>query len=133
MPSQIQVLGIKLQMCHKFITLVKFGFSEKATKFEKNLHRTFDKSILFCVRKSVLLVKKSTKIFRNSRRIPLSSAFFQNPVGKATFCRVSAAFLTGLLTEIPSRILAELMTSAFPSRILEKLKFVTFQNLCSGL
>ena len=66
---------------------------------------------------------------RNSRRIPLSSAFFQNPVGKATFCRVSAAFLTGLLTEIPSRILAELMTSAFPSRILTgKVKVCYFST-----
>ena len=54
-------------------------------------------------------------------------SFFQNPVGKATFCRVSAAFLTGLLTEIPSRILAELMTSAFPSRILSgKVKVCYF-------
>ena len=44
--------------------VVKFGFSEKATKFEKNLRRTFDKTLVFCVRNSVL-VKKSTKIFQN--------------------------------------------------------------------
>ena len=44
--------------------VVKFGFSEKATKFEKNLRRTFDKSVVFCARNSVL-VKKSTKIFQN--------------------------------------------------------------------
>ena len=56
---------------------------------------------------------------RNSWRIPLSSAFFSKPSWKINFLeRVSAAFLTRLLTEIPSRILAELMTSAFPSRIL---------------
>ena len=40
---------------------VKFGFSEKATKFEKNLCHTFDKSIVFCAHNSVL-VKKLTKI-----------------------------------------------------------------------
>ena len=34
--------------------VVKFGFSEKATKFEKkNLRRTFDKTLVFCVRNSV--------------------------------------------------------------------------------
>ena len=43
---------------------VKFGFSEKATKFEKNLCRTFDKSVVFCARNS-LIIKKSTKIFKN--------------------------------------------------------------------
>ena len=43
---------------------VLFGFSEKATKFEKNLRRTFDKSIMFCARNSVL-VKKLTKNFQN--------------------------------------------------------------------
>jgi hypothetical protein len=43
---------------------VKFGFSEKATKFEKNLRRTLDKSVVFCARNSEL-VKKSTKIFQN--------------------------------------------------------------------
>ena len=44
--------------------LIKFGFSEKATKFEKILRRTFDKSVVFCARNSVL-VKKLTKIFQN--------------------------------------------------------------------
>ena len=44
--------------------LIKFGFSEKATKFEKILCRTFDKSVVFCARNSVL-VKKLTKIFQN--------------------------------------------------------------------
>ena len=34
---------------------VKFGFSEKATKFEKNLLFTFDKSVVFCARNSVLV------------------------------------------------------------------------------
>ena len=43
---------------------VKFGFSEKATKFEKNLRRIFDKSFEFCARNSVL-VKKLTNIFQN--------------------------------------------------------------------
>ena len=43
---------------------LKFGFSEKATKFDKNLCRTFDKSVVFCARNSIL-VKKSTKIFQN--------------------------------------------------------------------
>ena len=41
---------------------VKFGFSEKATKFEKNPRRTFDESVVFCARNSIL-VKKSSKIF----------------------------------------------------------------------
>ena len=36
--------------------MLKFGFSEKAMKF--------DKSIMFCAGNSVL-VKKSTKIFKN--------------------------------------------------------------------
>ena len=40
---------------------IKFGFSEKAIKFEKNLRRTFDKSVVFCARNSVF-VKKLTKI-----------------------------------------------------------------------
>ena len=44
--------------------IVKFGFSEKATKFEKNLLFTFDKSVVFCARNSVF-VKKSTNIFKN--------------------------------------------------------------------
>ena len=48
----------------RYFILLKFGYSEKATKFEKNLRRTFDKSVVFCARNSVL-VKKSTKIFKN--------------------------------------------------------------------
>ena len=48
----------------KYHEVIKFGFSEKATKFEKNLLRTFDKSVVFCAHNSVL-VKKSTKIFQN--------------------------------------------------------------------
>ena len=56
-----------------------------------------------------------SQFFQNSTVI----CFFSKPSWKINFLeRVSAAFLTGLLTEIPSRILAELMTSAFPSRIL---------------
>ena len=43
---------------------MQYWFYEKATKFEKNLCRTFDKSVVFCARNSVL-VKKSTKIFKN--------------------------------------------------------------------
>ena len=50
--------------CQVFKVWIKFGFSEKATKFEKNLRRTFDKSVVFCARNSVL-VKKLTKIFQN--------------------------------------------------------------------
>ena len=46
--------------CH----LLKFGFSEKATKFEKNLRCTFDKSVVFCAH-NIVLVKKLTKIFQN--------------------------------------------------------------------
>ena len=42
---------------------IKFGFSEKATKFEKNLRRTFDKNVVFCALNNSVLVKKSTKIF----------------------------------------------------------------------
>ena len=37
--------------------MVKFGFSEKATKFEKNLCHTFDKSVLFCARNRVTCQK----------------------------------------------------------------------------
>ena len=33
-----------------FHITLKFGFSEKATKFEKNLRRTFDKNVVFCAR-----------------------------------------------------------------------------------
>ena len=45
--------------------VTKFGFYEKAIKFEKKiLRRTFDKSVVFSARSSVL-VKKSTKIFQN--------------------------------------------------------------------
>ena len=43
---------------------LKFGFSERVTKCEKNLPRTFHKSVVFCARNSVI-VKKSTKIFQN--------------------------------------------------------------------
>ena len=46
-----------------FSHLLKFGFSEKATKFEK-IVCTFDKSVVFYARNSVL-VKKLTKIFKN--------------------------------------------------------------------
>ena len=41
---------------------VKFGFIEKATKLKKNPRRTFDKSVVFCARNSVL-VKKLPKTF----------------------------------------------------------------------
>ena len=44
--------------------LLKFGFFEKATKFEKNLHHTFDKSFVFCARNSILV--KSTKTFQTN-------------------------------------------------------------------
>ena len=48
-----------------FPTKVKFGFTEKAKKFEKIfVILTFDKSVVFCAPNSVL-VKKSTKIFQN--------------------------------------------------------------------
>ena len=46
------------------ILMAKFGFFEKATKFETNLRSTFDKRAVFCARNRVL-VKKSTKIFQN--------------------------------------------------------------------
>ena len=46
------------------LCLLKFGFSEKATKFEENLRNTFDKGVMFCAR-NIILVKKSTKIFKN--------------------------------------------------------------------
>ena len=49
-----------VKMCQQ-CSFVKFGFSEKATKVEKDLRRTFDKSVVFYARNSVL-VKKSTKI-----------------------------------------------------------------------
>ena len=63
-----RILGPQIEeftfLVHKF-SVIKFGFSEKATKFEKNLRRTFDKSVVFCARNSVL-VKKSTKIFKKN-------------------------------------------------------------------
>ena len=64
-------------------SFVTFGFSEKATKLKKNLHRTFDKSVVFCARNSVL-VKKLTKIFQNKCGQVVSyklyrSNFLQNP------------------------------------------------------
>ena len=43
---------------------IKFGFYEKATKYEKDLGHTFDKSVVFCAHNSVL-AKKLTKIFQN--------------------------------------------------------------------
>ena len=46
-----------------FSHLLKFGFSEKATKFEKIFVALY-KSVVFCARNSVL-VKKLTKIFKN--------------------------------------------------------------------
>ena len=49
---------------YRNVASLKFGFSEKATKFEKNLCLTFDKIVLFCASNSVL-VKKLTKIFQN--------------------------------------------------------------------
>ena len=49
---------------YRNVASLKFGFSEKATKFEKNLCCTFDKSVVFCARNSAL-VKKLTKIFQN--------------------------------------------------------------------
>ena len=58
--KQPQLLRLHQQFDQIF--QVKLGFSEKATKFEKNLGRTFDKSVVFCAGNSVL-VKKSTKIF----------------------------------------------------------------------
>ena len=50
--------------CVFLLIVLKLGFSEKATKFEKKILCTFDKSIVLCVRNSVL-VKKSTNIFQN--------------------------------------------------------------------
>ena len=58
-------------LCNKILfkdvtlLILKFGFSEKATNFEENLCRTFDMSVVFCVRNSVL-VKKLRKIFQNN-------------------------------------------------------------------
>ena len=40
------------------LVFLKFGFSEKATKFEENLRRTFDKSVVFCARNSVCTCQK---------------------------------------------------------------------------
>ena len=51
--------------------VLKFGFSEKATKFEKNIRRTFDKSVVFCARNSVI-VKKSTTIFFKCGQVVLT-------------------------------------------------------------
>ena len=48
----------------KISTYCKVWFSWEGLKICKNLRRTFDKSVVFCARNSVL-VKKSTKIFQN--------------------------------------------------------------------
>ena len=58
------MLKYTMYLHSKYQAVVKFGFSEKATKFEKFFCRTFDKSVVFCARNTVL-VKKSTKIFQN--------------------------------------------------------------------
>ena len=52
-------------MLLKFQEFLKFGFSEKATKFENNLCCTFDKSVVFCAQKSIL-VKKLMKKFKTN-------------------------------------------------------------------
>ena len=46
------ILNVGLNVSKNEISndLLKFGFSEKATKFEKNLRRTFDKSVVFCAK-----------------------------------------------------------------------------------
>ena len=44
---------------------IKFGFYEKATKYEKDLGHTFDKSVVFCAHNSVL-VQKLTKILKKN-------------------------------------------------------------------
>ena len=46
------------------VDIIKFGFYEKAKKFEKNNCCTFDKNVVSCAGNSVL-VKKSKKIFQN--------------------------------------------------------------------
>ena len=51
------VYVLLISECNLLSLCVKFGFSEKATKFEKSLHRTFDKSVVFCSRNSVLFNK----------------------------------------------------------------------------
>ena len=64
LPSSHLQVKRKSRIPNLCMTFLKFGFSEKATKFEKNLRRTFDKSIVFCACNSIL-VKKSMKIFEN--------------------------------------------------------------------
>ena len=59
---------------------LKFVFSEKATKFEKNLRRTFDKSVVFCARNSVL-VKKLMKIFFKN----VDKSYYTNFTNKRLF------------------------------------------------
>ena len=56
-----ELVAKRLQILH-ISPILKFGFSEKAAEFEKNLCRTFDKSVLFCARNNIV-VKKLTKIF----------------------------------------------------------------------
>ena len=41
------------KLVYPLTAFVKFGFSEKATKFEKKNCRTFDKRVVFCARNSV--------------------------------------------------------------------------------
>ena len=59
---------------------LKFGFSENATKFEKNLRCTFDRSFVFCARNSVL-VKKSMKQMWSSRSIQTLTRIIEIFVG----------------------------------------------------
>ena len=47
----------------KIDSMIKFGFSEKVIKFEKNLCHTFDKSVVFCARNSVLVKKLTIQTF----------------------------------------------------------------------
>ena len=50
--------SVRVHIFLKNHLVVKFGFSEKATKLKKNLRSTYDKRVMFCARNSVL-VKKS--------------------------------------------------------------------------
>ena len=53
-------------------------------KIWKNLHRTFDKSVVFCARNSVL-VKKSTKIFKNKFGQVVLYKLYVIPASKKVF------------------------------------------------
>ena len=67
--QNIAINRINFILKRQNIFVLKFGFSEKATKFEKNLRHTFDKSVVFCACNSILVKKIFLKQMWTSRII----------------------------------------------------------------